>query len=50
MKVTNTSRRLVRVEDPKGEIYHVPPRAREVDLPTITEESDLPKELVKVSD
>ena len=50
MKVTNTASRMVDVDDAKGETYHVPRLARNVDLPTITEESQLPPELVKVSD
>lgn len=50
MQVTNTAQRMVCVDDSKGETYHVPRLARNVDLPTITDESQLPKELVKVSD
>jgi len=50
MKVTNTTRDLINVTDSKGETYHVNPMATNVDLPTISDVSELPKGLVKVSD
>lgn len=50
MKVTNTASRIVCVTDKKNETYHVPAKARNVDLPTIVDVLELPKELVKISD
>lgn len=49
MIVTNNCNRVVHVTDSKGEVYHVPPKARNVSLPTVNDVSELPKELVKVS-
>ena len=50
MIVTNVKRKSAVVTDDQGVTYHIPPHARNLDCPTVTDEASLPKGVIKVGD